>query len=88
MVYNKAINWYWVQTARTEEQKLTIRSVMRCAIWYNLYNLKKREKHTWRSATFSKVAGCIKTINSIIINTQALLKRRGPGYEVVTVALN
>ena len=26
-------------------------------IWYHLYNLKKREKHPWRSVTFSKVAG-------------------------------
>ena len=24
-------------------------------IWYHLYNLKKREKHPWRSVTFSKV---------------------------------
>ena len=30
---------------------------MRCAIWYHLYNLKKREKHPWRSLTFSKVEG-------------------------------
>ena len=28
-----------------------------CAIWYHLYNLKKREKHPWRSVTFSKVPG-------------------------------
>ena len=27
------------------------------AIWYNMYNLKKREKHAWRSVTFRKVAG-------------------------------
>ena len=27
---------------------------MRCAIGYDLYNLKKREKHPWRSVTFSK----------------------------------
>ena len=27
-----------------------------CAIWYYLYNFK-REKHLWRSDTFSKVAG-------------------------------
>ena len=26
-------------------------------IWYHLYNLKKREKHPWRSDTFSEVAG-------------------------------
>ena len=34
--------------------------VMRCAIWYRLYNLKivkNREKHPWRSVNFSKVAG-------------------------------
>ena len=30
---------------------------MRCAIWYHLYNFKKSEKHSWRSVTFSKVAG-------------------------------
>ena len=30
--------------------------VMRSAIWYHLHNLKKREKHPWRSI-FSKVAG-------------------------------
>ena len=28
---------------------------MFCAIWYHLYNLKKREKHPWRNATFNKV---------------------------------
>ena len=27
------------------------------AIWYHLYNFKKREKHRWRSVTFSKVPG-------------------------------
>ena len=31
--------------------------VMRCAIWYHSYNLKKREKHPWRTVNFSKVAG-------------------------------
>ena len=31
--------------------------VMCCAVWYHLYNLKKREKHLWKSVTFSKVAG-------------------------------
>ena len=30
-----------------------------CAIWYHLYNFKKHEKHRWRSATFSKVAGYV-----------------------------
>ena len=30
---------------------------MHCAIWYHLYNFKKSEKHSWRSVTFSKVAG-------------------------------
>ena len=30
---------------------------MRCAIWYNLYKFKKREKHQWRSVTLTKVAG-------------------------------
>ena len=34
-----------------------LESVMLCAIWYRLYNLKKREKHPRRSVTFSKVAG-------------------------------
>ena len=29
--------------------------VILCAIWYHLYNLKQREKHPWRSDTFSKV---------------------------------
>ena len=28
---------------------------MFCAIWYHLYDLKKREKHPWRNATFNKV---------------------------------
>ena len=32
-------------------------NMMLCAIWYHLYNFKKREKHPWRSVTFSKVAG-------------------------------
>ena len=31
--------------------------VISCAIWYRLYNFKKREKHPWRSVTFSNVAG-------------------------------
>ena len=31
--------------------------VMRYAIWYHLYNFKKREKHLWMSVNFSKVAG-------------------------------
>ena len=31
-------------------------NVMRCAIWYYLYNLKKREKNPCRSVNFSKVA--------------------------------
>ena len=25
--------------------------VMLCTIWYHLYNLKKRQKHSWRSDT-------------------------------------
>ena len=29
--------------------------VMLCAIWYHLYNFRKREKHPWRSVTFRKV---------------------------------
>ena len=48
----------------TDEEKTRIRMdtdtqshVMLCAIWYNLCNLKEREKHPWRSVTFSKVAG-------------------------------
>ena len=28
-----------------------------CAIWYHLYNIRKRVKLPWRSLTFSKVAG-------------------------------
>ena len=38
------------------QDKAQVKTMMRCAIWYNLYNLKKREKHSWRSVTFSKVA--------------------------------
>ena len=30
--------------------------VTHCAILYQLYKLKKREKHPWRSLTFSKVS--------------------------------
>ena len=30
---------------------------MPCAIWYHLRDLKKREKHTRMSVTFSNVAG-------------------------------
>ena len=30
---------------------------MRCAILYQLYNLKKHEKHPWKSVNFSKVVG-------------------------------
>ena len=29
---------------------------MLCEIWYHLHNLKKREKHPWKSDSFSKVA--------------------------------
>ena len=29
--------------------------VMRCAIWYHLYNLKNVKKNPWRSVTFSNV---------------------------------
>ena len=36
-----------------------------CAIWYRLYNLK-REKHPWKSVTFSKVAGfCLQLYTKI-----------------------
>ena len=31
--------------------------MLRCAIWYRLHNLKKREKHLSRSMNCSKVAG-------------------------------
>ena len=31
--------------------------MMLCAIWYQSHNLKKCEKHTWRSVTFCKVIG-------------------------------
>ena len=34
-------------------------TVTLCAIWYHLYNLKKREKYPWKSVTFSKVAGYV-----------------------------
>ena len=30
---------------------------MLSAIWYHLHNLKKHEKHQWRSVTFSKAVG-------------------------------
>ena len=40
-------NWYYLNSET---------NVMRCAIWYHLYNLKKREKHPWRSVNFRKVA--------------------------------
>ena len=30
---------------------------MLCATWYHLYNLKNVQKHTWKSFSFSKVAG-------------------------------
>ena len=30
---------------------------MLCEISYHFHNLKKREKHTWKSVNFSKVAG-------------------------------
>ena len=32
-------------------------NMMRCAIWYHLYNLKNVKKHQWRSVSLSKVAG-------------------------------
>ena len=41
--------------------------MMRCAIWYHLYNLKKREKHPWRSVNFSKVAGFKLQFDVIIV---------------------
>ena len=31
--------------------------VLHCAIWYHLVQLKKHEKHAWRSVTFIKVLG-------------------------------
>ena len=31
---------------------------MLCPIWYHLYNLKKREKHSWRKVNFNKVSDC------------------------------
>ena len=31
-------------------------SMVRCAIWYHVYNFKS-EKHPWKSVTFSKAAG-------------------------------
>ena len=31
---------------------------MLCQIWYHLHNLKKREKHPWKSDSFGKVARC------------------------------
>ena len=30
---------------------------MFCAIWLTFVQFKKREKHPWRSATFSNIAG-------------------------------
>ena len=33
-----------------------LENVIRCAIWYHWYSLKKRENHPWRSVNFSKVA--------------------------------
>ena len=36
-------------------------TVMFCATWYHLYNLKKHEKLPWRNVTFSKVAGFTKS---------------------------
>ena len=34
--------------------------VMRCAIWYHLYNLKNKKKKQWRSVTFSKPTTLLK----------------------------
>ena len=44
------------------------------AIWYTLYDLKKREKHPWRCVTFSKVAGCSKVkVATLLSNTPPLV---------------
>ena len=65
---NYAVNAYWKKTNIEMEEEIGLDfinfkqlelfkyTVLRCAICYHLYNLKKREKHPWRSVTHSKVA--------------------------------
>ena len=55
----KAVRWCKKVGVHILKILLTIPTtfVMRCAIWYHLYNLKKREKHPWSSVNFSKVTG-------------------------------
>ena len=52
--------------------KLTIKTPDYIAlIWHHMHNLKKREKHPWRSVAFSKVAGytaCQQALCSVINN--------------------
>ena len=49
-------HWFDFSGQNTVERDENDLSTMRCAIWYHLYNLKKREKHPWRTVTFSKLA--------------------------------
>ena len=55
--------------------------VMFCEIWYHLYNLK-REKHPWRSVTFSKAYNFTKTLSSNGLVVKALdSQSRGPVFK-------
>ena len=39
--------------------------MVRCTIWYYLYNFEKCEKHRWRSVNFRKVAGNFTKISTL-----------------------
>ena len=55
---------------------------MLCAIWSKLYNFKKRQKHPWKSVTFSKVVGyrlqllVFKIVQMVPNRTKCLCLRR------------
>ena len=52
-----------------------LENVIRCAIWYHWYNFKKREKHPWRSFSFSKVAGwCSVKCHTCLLSAAGLFK--------------
>ena len=60
--FGKSHNEYSVKVHSNVYLKMAALFVMRCAIWYHLYNFKKREKHPWTSVTFSKVGGFAQNI--------------------------
>ena len=48
---------YFVELLHLSERFILETFETLCAIWYHLYNFKKREKHPWKNTSFSKAAG-------------------------------